>query len=177
MGLFLFSASARPFPPNSLWQDLSPVDWLLRKMGENLHMQNATWLISRELAEAAGPWDVRLGVITTANIIAERSRYRKELVSYLKAEYFTGHASNRVSYIGNSDKKKNSLALSMKMHIRYLLSLEESERVRKACLTYIQNWYENFYPERPDIVTVLQAWQHNCRVTWSRPTCAGNMPG
>ena len=45
------------FSRNSLWHDLSPVEWLLRKMGENLHMQNATWLISRELAEAAGPWD------------------------------------------------------------------------------------------------------------------------
>ena len=29
-------------------------------MSENLHMQNATWLVSRELAEAAGPWDTRL---------------------------------------------------------------------------------------------------------------------
>ena len=29
-------------------------------MGENLHMQTATWLTSRELAEAAGPWDTRL---------------------------------------------------------------------------------------------------------------------
>ena len=48
------------FVRNSLCQDLSPVEWLLRKMRENLHMQNATWLVSRELAEAAGPWDTRL---------------------------------------------------------------------------------------------------------------------
>ena len=48
------------FIRNSLCQDLSPVEWLLRKIGENLHMQNATWLVSRELAEAAGPWDTRL---------------------------------------------------------------------------------------------------------------------
>ena len=48
------------FVRNSLWQDLSPVEWLLRKMSENLHMQNATWLVSRELVEAAGPWDTRL---------------------------------------------------------------------------------------------------------------------
>ena len=45
----------------------------------------------------------------------------------------------------------------MKLHIQYLRSLEESERVRKACLTYLQNWYDNFYPERPDIVAELQA--------------------
>ena len=66
-------------------------------------------------------------------------------------------SSNRVSYIGASDKKKDALFLSMKLHIQYLRSLEESERVRKACLTYMQNWYHNFYPERPDIAAELQA--------------------
>ena len=57
---FYYRTRHARFVRNSLWQDLSPVEWLLRKMGENLHMQNATWLVSRELAEAAGPWDTRL---------------------------------------------------------------------------------------------------------------------
>jgi len=65
--------------------------------------------------------------------------------------------SSRVSYVGSSDKKKDSLLLSMKLHIKYLRSLEDSERVRRACLTYLQNWYDNFYPERSDSVTELQA--------------------
>jgi hypothetical protein len=37
-----------------LWEDLSPVEWLLRKMREGIHMQYATWLVSRELAEGSG---------------------------------------------------------------------------------------------------------------------------
>ena len=44
----------------------------------------------------------------------------------------------------------------MKLHIQYLRSLEDSERVRKACLTYIQAWHRNFYPERPDLVQEAQ---------------------
>ena len=35
-------------------------EWLLRKMRDNVHMQTGTWLTSRKLAEAAGPWDKRL---------------------------------------------------------------------------------------------------------------------
>lgn len=31
-----------------------------KRVGENLHMQTATWLTSRELALAAGAWDTRL---------------------------------------------------------------------------------------------------------------------
>jgi hypothetical protein len=44
----------------------------------------------------------------------------------------------------------------MMRHIQYPRSLEDSERVRKACLAYVQNWYHNFYHSRPDVVAVLQ---------------------
>ena len=45
----------------------------------------------------------------------------------------------------------------MKLHIQYLRSLEESDRVRNACLVYMQNFYVNFYPDRPDLMAELQA--------------------
>ena len=146
------------FVHNSLWQDLSPVEWLLRKMGENLHMQTATWLTSRELAEAAGPWDTRLlsdedgEYFCRVLLASEGTRFVPGTGVFYRV---TG--SNRMSYIGNSDRKKDAMLLSMKLHIQYLRSLEESERVRKACLAYLQNWYDDFYPERPDIVAELQA--------------------
>jgi hypothetical protein len=133
------------------------VEWLLRKLGENLHMQNATWLVSREIAEAAGPWDESLQYDQDGEYFArvllasERTRFVPETGIYYRV---TG--SGRISYIGNSDKKKESLLRSMKLHIRYLRSLEDSERVRKACLTYLQTWYQNFYPGRPDLIDELQ---------------------
>jgi hypothetical protein len=55
-----YQTSQARFVRNSLWEDLSPVEWLLRKLGAHLHMQNASWLVSRELAEAAGGWDEAL---------------------------------------------------------------------------------------------------------------------
>jgi len=145
------------FVPTSLWHDLSPVEWLLRKMGENLHMQTATWLTSRKLAEAAGPWDTRL-------ISDDDGEYYCRVLLASKGTRFVPEAkvfyrvttSSRWSYIGTSDKKKTAMLLSMKLHVQYLRSLEESQRVRKACLTYVQNWFHNFYPDRPDIVAELQ---------------------
>jgi hypothetical protein len=41
---------------------------------------------------------------------------------------------------------------SMRLHIGYLSSLEDSDRVRAACVTYLQNGVVNFHPERPDLV-------------------------
>jgi hypothetical protein len=39
----------------------------------------------------------------------------------------------------------------MQLHIGYLRSLEDSDRVRAACVRYLQNWMVFFYPERFDI--------------------------
>ena len=46
--------------PTALWCDLDPLEWLLRKWEGNLHMQTATWLVSRESTSAAGPGTKRL---------------------------------------------------------------------------------------------------------------------
>jgi glycosyltransferase involved in cell wall biosynthesis len=150
---FYYRTGNARFVPNSLWHDLSATEWLLRKFSENLYMQNATWLVSRELAEAAGPWDERLYYDNDGEYFArvllasDGTRFVPETGIYYRAT-----APNSVSYIGNSNRKKDALFLSMKLQIQYLRSLEESERVRQACLTYLRNWYLNFYPERKDVI-------------------------
>jgi glycosyltransferase involved in cell wall biosynthesis len=162
----LFSCSWAPFyyrtrhthvVRNSLCEDLRPVEWLLRKMSENLHMQTATWLTSRELVEAAGLWDTRL-------LTDDDGDYFRRVVMASTGTRFVPDATvfyrvtsrRRLSYIGGSDKKKDAMALSLRLHIESIRSLEESERVRNACLRYLQNWYGVFYPERPDLTRELQ---------------------
>jgi glycosyltransferase involved in cell wall biosynthesis len=155
---FNYRTSKARFAPTSLYQDLSPVEWLVRKLTENLHMQTGTWLTSRELSDAAGPWDTRLmsdddGEYYCRVLLASAGT---KFVSDAKV-FYRVTSSARWSHIGTSDKKKDAMLLSMKLHIQYLRSLEESDRVRKACLTYMQNWLDSFYPERPDIVQELHA--------------------
>ena len=126
-------------------------------MRENIHMQNATWLVSRELAKAAGPWDTRLHFDQDGEYFC-RVLLASEGTRFVPGTgiYYRASGANSVSFIGNSDKKKDSLLLTMKLHIQYLRSLEDSERVRKACLAYIQTWCRNFYPERPDLMQEAQ---------------------
>ena len=157
-GYFYYRTRHARFVRNSLWNDLSPVEWLLRKMGENLHMQNATWLVSREIAEAAGPWDENLHYDQDGEYFC-RVLMASEKTRFVEGAkiFYRVSSSNRISYIGASERKRASLLRSMKLHVQYLRSLEESERVRKACLTYLQTWSEQFYPERPDMFAELQA--------------------
>ena len=156
-GYFAYRTDRAQFLPTSLWSDLVPVEWLLRKMGENQHMQTATWLVSRELTEAAGSWDVRLlsdddGEYFCRVLLASEG---VRFVSGAKV-FYRVTPSSRLSYVGMSDRKKEALLVSMQLHIKYIRSLEESDRVRAVCMTYMQNWLLNFYPERPDLVAQLE---------------------
>ncbi len=44
----------------------------------------------------------------------------------------------------------------MQLHIRYLRSLEDSERVRATCVKFLQTGLVHAYPQRPDIVEEAQ---------------------
>jgi glycosyltransferase involved in cell wall biosynthesis len=152
-GYFSHRARKARFSLNALCQNLSPVEWLVLKMEKNLHMQTATWLTPRSIADQAGPWNTSLlgdddGEYFCRVLMASSGiRFVAEAKVYYR---ITG--SNRLSFIGQSDRKKEAQFSSMKLHIKYLRSLDDSERVRIACVTYLQNWLMHFYPERPDIV-------------------------
>jgi len=152
-GRFLYRYYRAEFVPTALWCDLTPTEWLLLKMGQNLHMQPATWLVNRELTEAAGPWDTSLSVDDDGEyfcrvlLLSDRIRFVPEAKVYYRAS-----GANTVSYIGRSGRKLDAQFRSLQLHIGYLRSLEESERVRAACVRFLQTWLIYFYPERLDIV-------------------------
>lgn len=156
-GRFLYRYRRADFVPTTLWCDLSPSEWLLRKMGQNLHMQTATWLVSRELTEAAGPWDTTLLGDDDGEYFC-RVLLKSDGIRFVQGAkvYYRASGSNSLSYIGRSAKKLEAQWHSMQLHMRYLRSLEDSERVRAACVQYLQNWLTHFYPERLDLVEQMQ---------------------
>jgi glycosyltransferase involved in cell wall biosynthesis len=151
-GRFLYRQSRAEFVPTSLWSDLSAAEWFMRQMEENIYMQTATWLVSREVTEAAGPWDTRLlgdddgEYFSRVLLASDGTRFVPDAKVYYR---MAGPTS--LSYIGTSDRKREAQWLSMQLHIQYLRSLDDSPRARAACVTYLQNWMTNFYPERRDI--------------------------
>lgn len=152
-GKFLHQWHRTNFVPSALWTDLSPTEWLLRKMGDNLYMQTATWLVSRELTEASGPWDTRMLSDDDGEYFC-RVLLNSDSTRFVPGAkvYYRGFRSNSLAYVGKSNRKRDALWLSMKLHIGYLRSLEDTPRTRAASLTYLQRNLINFYPERADIV-------------------------
>jgi glycosyltransferase involved in cell wall biosynthesis len=156
-GQFIYRPRRAKFIPTPLWCDLPCSEWLLRKMGQNLHMQTATWLVSRELTEAAGPWNTKLLGDDDGEYFC-RVLLASDGVRFVQKArvYYRASGAGSLSYIGQSDKKLEAQWRSMQLHIGYLRSLEESERVRAACVRYLQTWLGNFYPKRPDLVGQMQ---------------------
>jgi glycosyltransferase involved in cell wall biosynthesis len=156
-GYFMYRPSKAKFIPTPLWCDLSPVEWLVRKWESNTHMQTATWLVSRELTEAAGPWDARLLNNDDGEYFCRVLRVSNGVRFVPDAKVFYRQVGCKsLSYVGRSNKKIEAHFLGMRLQISSLRSLEDSERVRAACLRHLQACFMYFYPGRADIAEEVQ---------------------
>ena len=173
-GSFYHRPYRAKYRETSLWCDLAPVEWLRRKLNENVYMQTGAWLVSRELTTAAGPWNTEMlgdddgeyfcRVILACKLV--------RFVPEARVMYrWSGPAS--LSCIGHSRKKMEALFHSMRLHIGYVLSLDDSPRIRSACVRYLQTNLQTFHPECPDLVERAQALAkdlggslHPVRLSW-----------
>ena len=152
-GRFMYRPYRAKFIPTALWCDLSPVEFVLRKMEQNLFMQTAVWLVSRELTEATGLWNTQMladddGEYFCRVMLASNGiRFVPDARVYYRAS-----GPKRLSYIGLSDRKLDAQWLSMQLQIGYLRSLEDSDRNEPLAFSILQNWLIYFYPERSEIV-------------------------
>jgi glycosyl transferase family 2 len=152
-GRFMYRPTRAQFAPTALWCDLTPTEWLRRKLAMNLYMQTATWLVSRTLTSAAGPWNVQLLVDDDGEyfgrVLLQSDGVR--FVAGARVFYRTAAGAASLSYIGPSSRKLDAQFQSMQLHIGYLRSLEDTDRTRAACIAYLQNGLPLFYPERRDL--------------------------
>lgn len=156
-GQFFYRSDRTRFVPNALWNDLSRTEWLTRKMESNLFMQTATWLVSREVTEAAGPWNTQLLGDDDGEYFC-RVLLQSEGVRFVPDAkvYYRASGASSLSYIAHSDRKRKAQWHSMKLHMNYLLSLENSPRTRAACVQYMQDWSVSFRSEAPELIEEMR---------------------
>ena len=150
-GRFLARPERAHFEPTGLWNDLPPAEWMIRRLESNAYMQTATWLVSRELSDRAGPWATDLlgddDGEYFGRIMAKASVIR--FVPDARVYYRMPSAGN-LSYVGRSKAKLDAQLRSMIRTVACVQSLEDSPRARAACVTYLQNWLGFFHPEDAD---------------------------
>jgi glycosyltransferase involved in cell wall biosynthesis len=173
-GKFAYCPDRAAFQPTALWESLSPTDWLLRKLAHNVYMSPCTWLVTRRLSEQAGSWNPSMLLDDDGEyfcrvlLASDGTRF----VADAKA-YYRMSGSGSLSYLGRSEKKIAAQWLSLRTHIAYLRSLEDSPRTRAACVTALQDWFPCFYPEHEQIVEEFRGLArelggelHTPRLSW-----------
>ena len=158
-GRFKYRHHRAKFAHSGLWTDLSAKEWLLRKLENNVYMQTATWLVTRELTEAAGLWNTRLSLDDDGEYFARVALASDSIRFVPEAKVFYRITdSNSLSYAGWSNEKIESQLYSMELIIQYVRVIDDGERARRACVTYLQDGLSTFFPARPDIV------RHVCQI-------------
>jgi len=157
-GHFMYRPSRAQFVPTALWGDLSPTGFLLRKLEQKLFMQTGVWLVSRELTVAAGPWDTSMFVDDDGEYFC-RVLLASDGVRFVREAkvYYRSVGTTSLSWAVGSNRKLEALWRSMQLHICYLRSLEDSDRMRASCAKYLQNYVIDFHSVRPDIVEQMYA--------------------
>jgi glycosyltransferase involved in cell wall biosynthesis len=144
------------FVPTALWADLTPAEWLFRKLDQNLYMSIVTWLVSRELTQAAGAWDTKLLVDNDGEYLC-RVLLASSGVRFVRdARVFARARAGSLSQLGSSPSKFEAKLLSLEKQVTYLRSLEDSDRTRNAGLKALQRYLVYPYPEHPEIVDRAQ---------------------
>ena len=151
-GRFFVRPEQARFAPDSLWQDLSPADWIVTKFIDNRFMFPASWLVSRRLADDAGPWNETLSLDDDGEYMCRLVAASQQVRFMPDAEcyYRIGNSGSLSSQ--RSDRALQSGYSSMRLCIERLLRLEDSERTRRACVRLLQDNLAHFYPDKADLV-------------------------
>lgn len=153
---FFHSRRRAKFIPNSLWQDLKPADWIIKKFTDNVWMNPTVWLVSRRLTELAGPWDARLNLSGDddgeyiCRVVAASDDVK--FVPDARCYYRIGNPGSLDWNMGKSHERLEALVLSLSLSIKHLRSLDDSERTRRAGLKYLETWLPLFYPEEQKLL-------------------------
>ena len=155
-GSFYFRISKAKFNPTQLWQDLSPVEWLVTRFNERCYLPTVTWLASRKLTELSGPWNEKLlrdqdgEYFCRAVAHSEFVKFHHKAICYYRKGNFKSISGSR------SREKIESLNLSHSLCVNHFLNLENSEITRKACINYLQRFNNKIYVKHFDIVKTNQ---------------------
>ena len=139
------------FIPELLWQDLSPVDWLVCAWNNHIMMHPAAWLVPRKISEKAGLWNEDLSLNDDGEYFA-RVILASEGVQFCQGAktYYRSGISESLSR-SKSEKARQSEFLSLSLGTSNLLARENSPRTRKVCATVFQRFIYEAYPDVPEL--------------------------
>lgn len=135
------------FRPDDTWQDLDPVEWLLRawKTGGGM-MYPAMWLLPKDIARNIGPWADELTLNNDADYFVRAILASKKILFCPGAKtYYRSGVTGSLSGL-KSEKGWVSQQKVLENCESYFLAAENSERTRRAVSMLWQRFAYACYP-------------------------------
>ena len=139
------------FIPQSLWQNMPAVDWLVCAWENHLMMHPGAWLVPRKISDKAGIWNEDLSLNDDGEYFA-RVILASEGVKFCQGAKTYYRSGNAGSLSGTkSAKARQSEFLSLSLGTSNLLARENSPRTRHACASVFQRFIYEVYPDVPEL--------------------------
>lgn len=149
---FFEDPSEAGFRRNAVSLDLTPEEWLRRECAGGLPMlQPGLWLASREVVEAAGPWDERLTLNNDFDygVRLLLASDRVLFCSNARLYYRSGNAASLASL--RSPAAWRSALLSLELGTDGMLTRSPDAAMRRACADLFQQLAYAAYLEAADV--------------------------
>lgn len=143
--------------PESVWRNMKGIDWIIESWLNGPNMtQSGIFLIPRRLIEENGLWDERLSLMDDCQFFTNLI-VRSEIIFCEKSIlYYRSGLQNNLS--GRKNRKSmESAFLTTEIAVDHLLSVENSERSRKAAALLFQHIAFECYPAYPDLTNRAEA--------------------
>jgi glycosyltransferase involved in cell wall biosynthesis len=143
---------------NSNFRDYeNSLDWYIDVMNTREAMLAGwMWLIPRSVLNKAGGWDERLHLMndfefsTRLILHSEGIGFAENAIHY----YRKGLANSMTSKM--NDKVALSIYTGVTEACNHVLSVDDSERIKKAFATQFQKWVYHFYPLHPNLIDKME---------------------
>ncbi len=135
-GFFYHRLKSVRINTNSLWQDLSPSEWMIHHLASQYFMANCSWLVSRKLTSLAGNWNEALNYNDDGEYFcriisrSEAIKFNGDILSY----YRKGNLVSLSRSLSISTKAFESLSLSLNLCIDELLRINSSEEAKESAI-------------------------------------------
>ncbi len=139
------------FLPQSIWTDMTPVEWLTCSWEGHYMMHGAAWLIPRKIVERAGPWNESLSLINDFDyfcrvlLASQGVKFCWGAKSYYRSGTFTSLSGSK------SCAAWKSAFRSLELGTNNLLAREYSLRTRHASAAVLQRYIYEVYPDVPEL--------------------------
>lgn len=144
---FYKTPSEALFTAQPLWIDMTPVEWLVCAWEEHWMMHPAAWLVPRQIADQAGPWNENLSLDDDGEYFC-RIVLASQGVKFCwgAKTYYRSGISGSLSG-AKSDNAWRSAFRSLDIRTTNLLAREDSPRTRCVCATAFQRFIYEVYPD------------------------------